>query len=103
VALVTWLAVWVCAVGLLLQKVAGAFVPRAWVSGPRVRGVLVLLPVAMFAALTLTQVAGGPDGLTLDLRLVGLGAAAVALALRAPFLAVIVVATAVTALTRLLL
>lgn len=98
----SWLAVWACAVGLLLQKVAGAFVPRAWVSGERVRGVLTLLPVAMFAALTVTQVAGGPDGLVPDLRLVGLGTAAVALLLRAPFLLVIVLAAATTAGARLL-
>lgn len=99
----SWLAVWACAVGLLLQKVGGAFVPRAWVSGDRVRGVLTLLPVAMFAALTLTQVLGGADGVVLDLRLVGLGVAAVALLLRAPFLVVVVAAAASTAAVRLLL
>lgn len=98
----SWLAVWACAVGLLLQKVAGAFVPRSWVSGERVRGVLTLLPVAMFAALTLTQVLGGTDGFVLDLRLVGLGTAAVALLLRAPFLVVVVTAAASTAVVRLL-
>lgn len=97
----SWPVVWLCAVGLLGQKVAGAFVPRRWVSGDKVRGVLTLLPVALFAALTLTQVAGGTDGLTVDLRLVGLGAAALALALRAPFLLVVVVAAAATALVRL--
>ncbi|WP_336922721.1 AzlD domain-containing protein [Aquipuribacter sp. SD81] len=99
----SWLTVWVCAVGLLVQKVAGAFVPRTWVQDPRVRGVLALLPVAMFAALTLTQVAGGGDGLVLDLRLVGLGAAAVCLLLRAPFLVVVVVGAAATAVVRLVL
>ncbi len=98
----SWLAVWACAVGLLLQKVAGAFVPRAWVSGARRRGVLTLLPVAMFGALTLTQVLGGPGGVVLDLRLVGLGTAAVALLLRAPFLVVVVLAAASTAGVRLL-
>jgi hypothetical protein len=103
VALVSWAVVWLCALGLLLQKVAGAFVPQAWVSGARVRGVLLLLPVAMFGALTLTQTVAGPDGLVLDLRLLGLAAAAAALVLRAPFLVVVVVAAATTALARLLL
>lgn len=98
----TWLAVWLCAVGLLLQKVAGAFVPPRWVAGEQVRGVLDLLPVALLAALTLTQVTSGPDGPVLDLRLVGLGAAAVALLLRAPFLLVVVLAAGSTALARLL-
>ncbi|WP_380168637.1 AzlD domain-containing protein [Jannaschia sp. R86511] len=98
----SWFAVWLCAVGLLAQKVAGAFVPRTWVSGGRVRAVLTLLPVAMFAALTLTQATSGADGPAVDLRLVGLAVAAVALLLRAPFLLVIVLAAAATAVTRLL-
>lgn len=97
----SWLAVWLCAAGLLLQKVAGAFVPQAWVSGTRVRAVLTLLPVAMLAALIVTQAAGGAGGLVLDLRLVGLGTAAVALLLRAPFLVVVVGAAVATALARL--
>jgi branched-subunit amino acid transport protein len=99
----TWAVVWLTAVGLLLQKVAGAFVPRRWVEGERVHAVLTLLPVALFAALTLTQVAGGEGGLVVDLRLVGLGAAAVCLLLRAPFLVVVVVGAAATAVARLLL
>lgn len=98
----SWLAVWACAAGLLAQKVAGAFVPQAWVSGVRVRAVLTLLPVSMLAALVVTQTAGSSDGLVLDLRLVGLGTAAVALLLRAPFLVVVVAAALATALARLL-
>lgn len=98
----SWLAVWLCAVGLLAQKVAGAFVPQAWVSGVRVQAVLSLLPVAMLAALVLTQTVGSSDGLVLDLRLVGLGTAAVALLLRAPFLVVVMAAAVATALARLL-
>ncbi len=84
-----------------MQKAAGAFVPRRWVSGSRVRSVLALLPPAMLGALVLTQVAGSADGLVLDLRLAGLAVAAAALALRAPFLLVLVLAVATTALLRL--
>jgi len=100
---VSWLAVWVCAAGLFAQKAAGAFVPRAWVSGVRVRSVLALLPPAMLGALVLTQAAGSGGKLVLDLRLLGLAIAAVALALRAPFLLVLVLAVASTAGARLLL
>ena len=99
----SWAVVWLCAVGLFAQKAAGAFVPRGWVSGPRVRSVLALLPPAMLGALVLTQVAGSGDGLVLDLRLLGLAVAAVALALRAPFLLTLVLAVVATALARLLL
>lgn len=97
----SWLAVWLCAGGLFVEKAAGAFVPRAWVSGARVRAVLALLPPAMLGALVLTQAVGSSDGLTIDLRLLGLAVAAVALLLRAPFLLVLVLAVASTAIARL--
>lgn len=98
----SWLWVVVCAVGLLLQKVAGAFVPRRLVSGARTRRVLTLLPVAMLAALALTQSLGGGDGVVLDARLAGVAAAVVALLLRAPFLVAVVAAAATAAWVRLL-
>ena len=59
--------------------------------------------VALLApALVVTQVAGGDEEIVLDARLVGLGAAAVAILLRAPLLAVVVAAAASTAIVRLL-
>jgi branched chain amino acid efflux pump len=64
--------------------------------------VLFLLAPALLAALVVTQAVGGDRELVLDARLLGLGAAAVALALRAPLIAVIVIAAAVPALARAL-
>jgi branched chain amino acid efflux pump len=64
--------------------------------------VLFLLAPALLAALVVTQAVGGDRELVLDARLLGLGAAAVALALRAPLIAVIVIAAAVAALARAL-
>jgi branched-subunit amino acid transport protein len=69
---------------------------------PRVLGVVGLLAPALLAALVVTQVFAGDRELVLDPRAAGLGAAAVALALRAPILAVIVVAAVATALVRAL-
>jgi branched-subunit amino acid transport protein len=69
---------------------------------PRVLGVVGLLAPAVLAALVVTQVFGGERELVLDARAAGLGAAAVALALRAPILAVIVAAAVATALVRAL-
>jgi branched-subunit amino acid transport protein len=69
---------------------------------PRVLGVVGLLAPALLAALVVTQVFGGERELVLDARAAGLGAAAVALALRAPILAVIVAAAVATALVRAL-
>ena len=98
----SWGWIVVCAVGLWLQKALGAFVPQRLVTAPRLRATLVLLPIALFAALTVTQTVGGPGGVQLDARVAGVAAAAAALALRAPFLVVIAVAAAVTAGVRAL-
>lgn len=60
-----------------------------------------LLPAALLAALVAVNTFSSADRLVLDARAVGLVAATLALTLRLPFVAVVVVAAAVTALTRL--
>jgi len=55
----------------------------------------------VLAALVVTQVVGGHRQLVADARLVGLGAAMIAIALRAPLLVVVVVAAVAAALVRL--
>jgi branched-subunit amino acid transport protein len=64
--------------------------------------VLFLLAPALLAALVVTQAVGGDREIVLDARLVGLGAAVLALTLRAPLIAVVVIAAAVAALARAL-
>ncbi|MGO4422832.1 AzlD domain-containing protein, partial [Streptomyces sp. MCAF7] len=56
----------------------------------------------LLAALTAQQTFGDGQHLVLDARAAGLGAAAVALVLRAPFLVVVAVAVVVTAGVRAL-
>jgi branched-subunit amino acid transport protein len=65
-------------------------------------GVVALLAPALLAALVVTQAVGGDEEIVVDARLVGLGAAVVALILRAPLLVVVVSAAAATAFVRLL-
>ena len=100
-----WLAVLGCAVGCYLLKLAGMSVPERALAHPVVRRVADLLPVVLLAALVAVQVlvAQGPSGpeLRVDARLAGLGAAVVALMLRAPFLVVVVAAALTAALVRL--
>jgi branched-subunit amino acid transport protein len=60
-----------------------------------------LLAPSLLAALVVTQSVGGKNGIVLDGRLVGLGAAVVAITLRAPLIVVVVVAALTTALVRL--
>jgi len=61
-----------------------------------------LLAPALLAALVATQAFTSDERLVVDERAAGLGAAAVAVALRAPILVTVVVAAAVTAVLRAL-
>lgn len=98
-----WGAIALTAAGCYLVKLLGLSVPAGVLERPVVRRLAVLLPVALLAALTALQTFGTDTGsLTLDARAAGIGAAVVALVLRAPFLVVIAVAVAVTAGTRAL-
>jgi branched-subunit amino acid transport protein len=60
-----------------------------------------VLAPAMLAALVVTQTVGGDRELVVDERLAGVAAGAVAVWLKAPLLAVMVVAAATAALIRL--
>lgn len=61
-----------------------------------------LLPAALLAALVATSTIVSDEAIVVDARLVGLGAAAVALWRRAPFVVVVVLAAAATAAVRVL-
>jgi uncharacterized membrane protein len=89
-------------VACYLLKLAGLSLPQRWLEGERVQRVAALLPVALLAALIATQTFSSGRSLTLDARAVGLGVAAVAVVLRAPFLVVVAAAAITTALMRLL-
>jgi len=67
----------------------------------RVERLAQLLPAALLAALVAVSTVGDDTALAVDARLVGLAAAAVALWRRAPFVVVVLVAAAATALARL--
>jgi branched-subunit amino acid transport protein len=97
-----WLVILGTAAGCYLVKLAGLSVPARVLEHPVVERVADLLPVAMLAALIGVQVLADGQELVVDARLLGLGAAAVALLLRAPFIVVVVVAAAVAAVARLL-
>ncbi|MBW1595462.1 AzlD domain-containing protein [Streptomyces sp. JJ38] len=98
-----WLAIAVTAAGCYLIKLLGLAVPAGALERPVVRRLAALLPVALLAALTALQTFEGAGGsLTVDARAAGLAAAAGALLLRAPFLAVIGAAVVVTAGVRAL-
>jgi branched chain amino acid efflux pump len=59
-----------------------------------------LLPPALLAALVVVQTFADGTSLTLDARAAGVAAGGVAVALRAPFIVVVIVAAATAALLR---
>ena len=93
-----WATVVIGSVGCYLLKLAGLSVPAAWVEQPWVARVVDFVPAALLAALVAVQAVAAGNDLVLDGRLVGLAVAAVALALRAPFVVVLVLAGAAGAL-----
>ncbi|MGY1751582.1 AzlD domain-containing protein [Blastococcus sp. SYSU D01042] len=87
-----WTAVVVASLGCYLLKLAGMSVPASWVEQPWVARVVDFVPAALLAALVAVQGLTTDDRVVVDGRLAGLAVAALALALRAPFIVVIVLA-----------
>lgn len=97
-----WAAIAVTAVGAYLLKLAGLSIPATVLEHPLVHRIADLLPVALLAALVAVQVFGEQQSLVLDARAAGLGAAVVALLLRAPFIVVVLVAALTAGIVRML-
>ncbi len=97
-----WAVVLAGSLGCYLLKLAGLSVPAAWVERPWVMRMVTFVPAALLAALVAVQAVASGQDLVVDGRLAGLAAAAVALALRAPFVVVLVVAGATGALVHVL-
>jgi uncharacterized membrane protein len=97
-----WVAIAVGAASCYALKLGGLSVPKAVLEDHRVQKVAELLPVALLAALIVTQTFTTEQELTVDPRAAGVGVAVIAVLLRAPFLAVVVLAAAAAALIRLI-
>jgi uncharacterized membrane protein len=96
-----WPAILVAAGGCYLLKLAGLSVPRRVLEHPRMERAAERLPIALLAALIAVNTLAAGTSLVLDERAAGVAAAGVAVLLRAPFLVVVGVACAVTAVLRL--
>lgn len=95
-----WFAVLAGSLGCYAEKLAGYLLPHAVLENTSVRRVAGLLPVALLAALVAVQTFATGQTLVIDARAAGLAAAIIALVLRAPFLAVVVVAAVTAAFLR---
>ncbi|WP_346622042.1 AzlD domain-containing protein [Blastococcus montanus] len=93
-----WAAVLVASAGCYLLKLAGLSVPASWVEQPWVARFVDFVPAGLLAALVVVQALTTGDRIVVDGRLAGLAVAALALALRAPFIVVLLLAGAAGAL-----
>lgn len=91
----------VMTIGTFAMKAAGPLLLGARELPAGLQRVVDLLPAALLAALAAVSTLGDGQHLVIDARLGGVIAAGVALWRRAPFVVVIIVASAVTALIRL--
>jgi hypothetical protein len=82
----------------LALKYLGHVIPTRWLEGQRVSRVTSALPIALLAALVAIQTLTSSNGaLVVDARAAAVGVALIALALRAPFIVVVVLAAVVAA------
>jgi branched-subunit amino acid transport protein len=98
----SWTIVIAVGAGTMAIKAAGPLLLGSRPLPASVQRVVALLAPALLAALVATAALGVGQRLVLDARMIGLGAAALALVLRAPVLLVVVIAAATAAVARLI-
>lgn len=98
-----WVTILALAAITFAIKAAGPVLLGGRTLPPRVMAVIVLLAPALLSALVVVETFSEERELVLDPRALGVGAAAVALALRAPMLVTVGVAALVTAGVRALI
>ena len=97
-----WSIIVLAALIVLVLKLLGYLVPPSFMERPAPSRVANLLTVALLSALVVTQTVEPDHQLVLDARLPAIGVAAILLALRAPFVVVVIIAAIVAAVLRLL-
>ncbi|HQW50781.1 MAG TPA: AzlD domain-containing protein [Tepidiformaceae bacterium] len=98
----TWLAVVIVGAAAIVMKAAGPVVLGGRPLPGRAGLLVAALAPALLAALVVTNTVGDGQSLVLDARVLGVGAAALCIAVRAPLLAAVVAAAVVTAVARAL-
>ena len=97
----SWAVVLAVGLGTIAIKAAGPVLLGGRPLPDRIQSVVALLAPALLAALVATAAVSTGQQLTLDARVLGVLAAALAIAMRAPVLLVVVVAAATAAVARL--
>lgn len=97
-----WIWVLIACVLAYAWKLAGYLVPARLLENPRMSRVAGTITIGLLASLTVVNAVASGQTLAADARLGALVAAAIALALRAPFLLVVVAGAGTAALLRAL-
>lgn len=97
-----WTVVLLVGVATMAFKAAGPLLAGGRELPPAVLRVVELFAPALLAAFVAVSTFAGDRDLVIDTRVVGLGAAVLALLARAPMMVVVIVAAAATAATRAL-
>jgi branched-subunit amino acid transport protein len=99
-----WLTVGVLIVTTAVIRASGPVLLGGRDMPQAVQNVIALVAPALLAALVVVETLSAPEGgsIEIDARLAGVGAAAIALSLRASALPVVAIAAIVTALVRLI-
>lgn len=95
-----WIVVLSVGAATVASKAAGPVLVGRRQLPPKLQSCIDLLAPVMLVALVATQTFGGDQEIEVDARVVGVGAAFVAIALRAPVIVAMAVAALVTALLR---
>jgi branched-subunit amino acid transport protein len=96
-----WIVVTVVGAATIASKAAGPVLVGHRQLPPRLQACVDLLAPVMLMALVVTQTFAGDEEIQVDARVLGVGAALIAIALRAPVIVAMAVAALVTALIRL--
>ncbi|WP_433677016.1 AzlD domain-containing protein [Microbacterium gorillae] len=97
-----WQAILLASILCVVAKILGYAIPPHWLEKPTPARTMDLTTVALLAALVAYLALHGPgQSLHIDARLAAVGVAAVLLALRAPFVLVVIAGAVTAALLRL--
>lgn len=96
----TWPAIVALGLGCYALKAVGPLSHERFTPSPRLERALALIPPALLSALVATGILFHGSTLQIDERLIGIGAAAIAIVLRVPLAGVIFIAAGVTAAVR---
>lgn len=93
-----WIATLFASCACFILKILGYSAPQSLLNQPRIQRINTFIPIVLLSALVAVQTLGSKEAVVLDHRLLGVGAAAIALRFKAPFPLMMLTAAIVSAL-----